>query len=92
MAYWTATLTVTLTLTLNLKKEKDNVFDLNVCLKRILKWMIFSGTFDSLACKIYLYVESWDYVEAYDVLWSVLKYGGVSCAGDRPAQKMSSDV
>ena len=58
-----------------------------MCLKRILKWEIFSCAGDRLAQKISLFVESYDYAEAYDVVWSVMTYIGISVAGDSLAEK-----
>ena len=57
-----------------------------------MKWTIFSCVGDMLAREMSLYVKLWDYVETYDVMWSMLPYSGISCAGDRLAQKMSSYV
>ena len=58
---WTVTVTTTVTITITvtiaanlivtLNKEKGKNFDLNVCLKRILKWTIFSCAGDRLARK-----------------------------------------
>ena len=58
-----------------------------MCFKRIFKWTIFSYAADRLAKKISSCVESYDYVEAYDVMWSVLTYSGIYGMGDRMAQK-----
>ena len=43
---------------------------------------IFCGSGDRLKQKMYLYVD------AYNVLCSVLYYSGISCAGDRLARKL----
>ena len=54
--------------------------------------MIFSGASDRLAQKMSSYVEFYDYVEKYDVLWTVLTYSSISYMGDTMAQNISSYV
>ena len=73
----------------NAKEEKGKFYDSDLFLNRILKWTIFYGAGNRLAQKTSSYVKSQYYVEAYDVLWSVLSCSNISCAGDRLAQKMS---
>ena len=57
LADWTVTVTLTATLILTVKKRKGKCFNSNLCLRRILKWTIFSCAGDRLALKMSLYVE-----------------------------------
>ena len=83
LADWNVTINVTVNVTVTLNREKGKCHDSNLFLNNILKWTIFSCAGDRLAKKMSLYVESQDYVEAYDVVWSVLTYSGISDRGDR---------